>query len=96
MLWMHARLLKYSKISEFFDRNIFLPIWGPWGSLNHGWGPKDAKKRVFRSFKSQTDGDKNTFKAFFEEKILLVSFPDTYLGPHLGPTAPRINKRCDF
>ena len=67
------------------------PIWGPCDSLNHLVGVKIAKKRVFRDFNSQ-NGDKNTFKTFFEEKILLFSFQDTYLGPN----ASRIKKRCDF
>ena len=93
-LWKHAMLLKYSKMSEVFDDHI-LPIWGPCDSLNHGWGRKNRENCVFRDFKSQ-NGDKNTFKTFFEEKILLFSFPNTYLGPYLGPNASRVKKRCDF
>ena len=73
----------------------FLPIWGPCDSLNHVVGRKNREKRVFRYFKTQ-NGDKYTVKTFFEEKILLFSFPNTYLGPYLGSNASRVKKRCDF
>ena len=51
---------------------------------------------LFLGFCAPFGQDCFKLKVFFEEKILLVSFPDTYLGPNLGPTAPRIDKRCDF
>ena len=83
MLWEHAMLVKYSKICEFFDGNIFMYLGALFGGPRVLWsttmGLKIAKNREIWRFKAY-DGLKSVFKDIFEEKILLVSFPDTYLG----------------
>ena len=99
MLWEHTRGVKCSKISQFFDDNIFTylgPLFGaPWVSKPLSWGSKNAKKHVFSTFRSQ-NRDKNIFMGCFEENKKGINFSDTYLGPYLGPGTHRIMKMCDF
>ena len=94
MLREQARLLKCSKIHEFFDGSIFIHL-VPLRSQTSTGGLKNAKNTVFQGLKTQNDLE-NMFKVVFGEKILWGTFPDTYLVPYLVPTGFEAKIKCDF
>ena len=87
MLWEHARVVKCSKISQFFDDDIFTYLGPPWVSKHPLGGQKTRK---------------NAFFQYLEAKIVKILYPwsvlkktkrgSTFLIPIWGPIwGPRLS-----
>ena len=91
-------MLGCSNTQKYLNFSIvtFLPIWGPWGSLNHGWGLKKTQKNVFFEVLKAKMVIKILSKPFLKRKYCWSAFLIPIWGPIWGPRLPGSTKGAIF